>query len=73
MGRSYDNVTMVDLMVNDGLWDVFNGYHMGITAENVAEQYGITREMQDELALASQQKAVGCHQGWQVQGRNRSG
>ena len=53
-----NNVTMIDLMVNDGLWDVFNGYHMGITAENVAEQYGITREMQDELALASQQKAV---------------
>lgn len=57
-GARMNNVTMVDLMVNDGLWDVFNGYHMGITAENVAEQYGITREMQDELALASQQKAV---------------
>ena len=57
-GAPMNNVTMIDLMVNDGLWDVFNGYHMGITAENVAEQYGITREMQDELALASQQKAV---------------
>ena len=57
-GARMNNVTMVDLMVNDGLWDIFNGYHMGITAENVAEQYGITREMQDELALASQQKAV---------------
>ena len=57
-GARMNNVTMIDLMVNDGLWDVFNGYHMGITAENVAEQYGITREMQDELALASQQKAV---------------
>lgn len=57
-GARMNNVTMVDLMVNDGLWDVFNGYHMGITAENVAEQYGVTREMQDELALASQQKAV---------------
>ena len=57
-GARMNNVTMVDLMVNDGLWDIFNGYHMGITAENVAEKYGITREMQDELALASQQKAV---------------
>ena len=57
-GARMNNVTMIDLMVNDGLWDVFNGYHMGISAENVAEQYGITREMQDELALASQQKAV---------------
>ncbi|MDO5804943.1 MAG: acetyl-CoA C-acetyltransferase [Eubacteriales bacterium] len=57
-GARMNNVTMIDLMVNDGLWDVFNGYHMGITAENVAEQYGVTREMQDELALASQQKAV---------------
>lgn len=57
-GARMNNVTMIDLMVNDGLWDIFNGYHMGITAENVAEQYGITREMQDELALASQQKAV---------------
>lgn len=57
-GARMNNVTMVDLMVNDGLWDIFNGYHMGITAENVAEKYGVTREMQDELALASQQKAV---------------
>ena len=57
-GARMNNVTMIDLMVNDGLWDVFNGYHMGITAENVAEQYGITREMQAELELASQQKAV---------------
>ncbi len=48
---------MVDEMVNAGLWDVFNDYHMGITAENVAEQWGITREMQDEFAAASQQKA----------------
>jgi acetyl-CoA C-acetyltransferase len=49
---------MSDMMVHDGVWDVFNNYHMGITAENVAEQYGITREMQDELALASQTKAA---------------
>ncbi|MDY6856390.1 MAG: acetyl-CoA C-acetyltransferase [Thermodesulfobacteriota bacterium] len=48
---------MVDLMVYDGLWDIFNGYHMGITAENIAERFGITREEQDEFALGSQIKA----------------
>lgn len=47
---------MVDTMIKDALWDAFNNYHMGITAENVAEKYGITREMQDEFAAASQQK-----------------
>ncbi len=49
---------LVDSMIVDGLWDVYNQYHMGITAENVAKQYGITREAQDALALASQQKAA---------------
>jgi acetyl-CoA C-acetyltransferase len=49
---------LVDTMINDGLWDVYNQYHMGITAENVAKQYGISREAQDALALASQQKAA---------------
>ena len=49
---------MADTMIVDGLWDVYNQYHMGITAENVAKQYGITRDMQDALALASQQKAA---------------
>jgi acetyl-CoA C-acetyltransferase len=49
---------LVDTMIVDGLWDVFNQYHMGITAENVAKQYGIGREAQDALALASQQKAA---------------
>jgi acetyl-CoA C-acetyltransferase len=49
---------MVDSMINDGLWDAYNNYHMGITAENVAKQYGVTREAQDALALASQQKAA---------------
>lgn len=56
-GARMNNATMVDVMVNDGLWDAFNNYHMGITAENVAEQFGITREMQDELAARSQQRA----------------
>ncbi|MFO1250550.1 MAG: acetyl-CoA C-acetyltransferase [Inhella sp.] len=49
---------MVDSMITDGLWDVYNQYHMGITAENVAKAHGITREQQDALALASQEKAA---------------
>ena len=56
-GYRMNNATMVDTMVNDGLWDAFNNYHMGITAENVAEQWGLTREQLDEFAAASQQKA----------------
>ncbi len=56
-GARMNNNKIVDVMVNDGLWDAFNQYHMGITAENVAEQYGLTREMQDEFAVASQAKA----------------
>ena len=55
-GYRMNNATMIDTMVNDALWDAFNGYHMGITAENVAEKYGLTREMQDEFAACSQQK-----------------
>lgn len=49
--------SIVDLMVHDGLWDIFNGYHMGNTAENVAERFGVSREDQDTFAVASQQKA----------------
>ncbi len=51
------DATFVDTMIADGLWDVFNNYHMGITAENVAKKWGITREQQDAFALASQTKA----------------
>jgi acetyl-CoA C-acetyltransferase len=54
--RMFDN-KIVDMMVNDGLMDVFNGYHMGITAENVADEFGVTREDMDNFAAASQQKA----------------
>ncbi len=50
-------VKLIDTMIKDGLWDAFNGYHMGNTAENVAKQWQITRQQQDEFALASQQKA----------------
>ena len=53
---------MVDTMIVDGLWDVYNQYHMGITAENVAKAHGITREMQDFLALSSQQKATAAQE-----------
>ncbi len=57
-GQRMGDWKMTDTMIVDGLWDVYNQYHMGITAENVARQEGITRDMQDALALASQQKAA---------------
>ena len=56
-GQRMGDWKMADTMIVDGLWDVYNQYHMGITAENVAKKYGISREAQDALALASQQKA----------------
>lgn len=52
------NSVVVDSMVHDGLWEAFNDYHMGVTGENVAEKYGITREEQDEYALSSHRKAA---------------
>ena len=57
-GQRMGDWKMLDSMIVDGLWDVYNQYHMGTTAENVAKAHGITREMQDALALASQQKAA---------------
>ena len=57
-GQRMGDWKMIDTMIVDGLWDVYNQYHMGITAENVAKEYSITRDMQDALALASQQKAA---------------
>ena len=56
-GTKMGAVELVDTMIKDGLWDAFNGYHMGITAENVAERYQISRAAQDEFAVASQNKA----------------
>ncbi len=56
-GQKMGDIKMIDSMIKDGLWDAFNGYHMGQTAENVASQWQISREMQDEFALASQNKA----------------
>ncbi len=57
-GQRMGDWKMIDSMIVDGLWDVYNQYHMGVTAENVAKAHGITREMQDALALASQTKAL---------------
>jgi len=56
-GVKMGNFELIDTMIKDGLWDAFNGYHMGVTAENVAKQWQITRAQQDEFAVASQNKA----------------
>jgi acetyl-CoA C-acetyltransferase len=61
-GQRMGEWKMIDSMIVDGLWDVYNQYHMGITAENVARKYGISREAQDALALASQQKAAAAQE-----------
>ena len=57
-GYRLGNAQVIDSMVHDGLWDIYNDYHMGITGENVAEKYGITREEQDEFAVNSHRKAI---------------
>ena len=61
-GQRMGNWSMVDTMIKDGLWDAFNDYHMGITAENIVEKYGISRDEQDEFAAASQQKAAAARE-----------
>ena len=61
-GQRMGDWKMADTMIVDGLWDVYNQYHMGITAENVARQYGISRDAQDALALGSQQKAAAAQE-----------
>src|SRR6202165_4664955 len=61
-GFRMGDAKLVDSMIVDGLWDVYNNYHMGTTAENIAQQYGITRREQDEFAAASQQKAEAAQQ-----------
>ena len=57
-GKKLGDVELIDTMIKDGLWDAFHGYHMGITAENVAEKFQVTREEQDKFALKSQEKAL---------------
>ncbi len=61
-GYRMNNAPMIDTMVNDALWDAFNNYHMGITAENICDQWGITREELDEFAVASQKKACAARE-----------
>jgi len=61
-GQKMGSLEFIDTMLKDGLWDAFHGYHMGSTAENVATKYQITREQQDQFALASQQKASAAQQ-----------
>ncbi len=62
-GQRMGDWKMVDTMIVDGLWDVYNQYHMGVTAENVAKKYSVSREAQDALALGSQQKAAAAQEG----------
>ena len=62
-GQRMGDWKMVDSMIVDGLWDVYNQYHMGVTAENVAKKYSVSREAQDALALGSQQKAAAAQEG----------
>src|ERR1044072_848901 len=62
-GFRMGDAKMVDSMIVDGLWDVFNQYHMGVTAENVAKEYAVTREEQDEFAVASQNKTEAAQKG----------
>ena len=57
-GKKLGDTELIDTMIKDGLWDAFNGYHMGITAENVAEKFQVTREQQDKFAFKSQEKAL---------------
>src|SRR6202795_302535 len=57
-GYRLGNAHIIDSMVHDGLWDIYNNYHMGITGENIAEKYGITREEQDQFAVNSHRKAL---------------
>jgi acetyl-CoA C-acetyltransferase len=57
-GKKLGDAELIDTMIKDGLWDAFNGYHMGVTAENVAEKFQITREEQDKFALKSQEKSL---------------
>ena len=57
-GKKLGDTELIDTMIRDGLWDAFHGYHMGITAENVAEKFQVTREEQDKFALKSQEKAL---------------
>ena len=66
-GQKMGDLKLIDTMIKDGLWDAFNGYHMGQTAENVAEKWQISRDQQDEFAVASQNKAEAAQKGGKFQ------
>ncbi len=68
-GKRMGDFEMIDTMIKDGLWDAFNGYHMGVTAENVAEKFQISRQTQDEFALASQNKAESAQKSGKFDGQ----
>ena len=72
-GQKLGPMQIIDSLIVDGLWDAFNGYHMGTTAENVAKQFGISREMQDAFAAGSQQKGRGGAEGRPLQRRDYAG
>ena len=69
-GYRLGNSQIIDSVVNDGLWDIYNNYHMGMTGENVAEKYGVTREQQDEYAVNSHRRR--CRRGRNAASRARS-
>ncbi len=71
-GFRMGDAKLIDSMIVDGLWDVYNQYHMGVTAENVAKEYGVTREEQDEFAVDEPEQGRGGAEGRPVQGRDRS-
>ena len=66
-GYRMGNAPMIDTMVNDALWDAFNDYHMGITAENVAEQWGLTREQLDEFAATKPAESLRSSEAGKIQ------
>ena len=70
-GTKMGDLKLIDTMIKDGLMDAFHGYHMGNTAENVARQWQITRDEQDQFAVASQNKAEAAQKAGKLQGRDR--
>lgn len=66
-GVKFGDATLTDTMLKDGLWDAFNDYHMGITAENVAKQFSVSREEQDRFAALSQNRVEACQKAGQFE------
>ena len=72
-GTKMGDLKLIDTMIKDGLWDAFNGYHMGNTAENVARQFQITRDDQDRIRAGLAEQGGSCAEGRKIQGRDRPG